>query len=233
MVTCIFARGGSKGLPNKNIRSFAGKPLIAWSIESALQIPSIREVFVSTDSIEIGEVARSFGAVVPFLRPADLAQDDSPEILAWRHMLHYFKEKNGAFPDVMLSVPTTSPLRAVEDIQKCLDEFEPGITDAVVTVTEAHRNPYFNMVTTDENNFSRIVLGDSGASSRRQDAPKVFDLTTVAYVVDVKFIIEHNSLFEGRVKAVHVPVERSIDIDSLHDFDVAEFLMNQRSKHDS
>lgn len=227
-IACIFARGGSKGLPNKNIRDFAGKPLIAWAIEQALSLETIDEVIVSTDSSEIAKIARKYGAEVPFIRPSELAKDDSPEWLAWRHMLTYFLDKNGWLPSAMLSIPTTAPLRLVSDIQKCLDAFEIGITDAVVTVTDANRSPYFNVVKLDSLGFAEIVIGKDNGITRRQDSPSVFDMTTAAYVVDAKFVMEHNSIFEGKVKAVYLPKERAIDIDTLLDFEFAEFVLQKQ-----
>lgn len=109
----IFARGGSKGLPGKNIRMLAGKPLIAWSIEHAKAVSCIDRVIVSTDSEEIAEVAQNYGAEVPFLRPHDLAKDDSPEWLAWCHALRYLGDNNMGMPDIMVSVPVTAPAIAV------------------------------------------------------------------------------------------------------------------------
>jgi CMP-N-acetylneuraminic acid synthetase len=142
----IFARGGSKGLPGKNIRLLGGKPLIAWSIEHALAVKRIDRVIVSTDSEEIAAVARAYGAEVPFIRPEELARDDSPEWFAWRHALNYLKHGDGIMPAVMVSVPATAPLRSSCDIENCLDEFEKGEVDIVITVTDSHRSPYFNMV---------------------------------------------------------------------------------------
>ena len=225
---CIFARGGSKGLPGKNIRLFAGKPLIAWAIEAAKGVDGIDEVLVSTDSEEIAKVALDFGAHVPFLRPEDLSRDDSPEWNAWRHALQYFHDNDGEMPGALLSVPTTAPLRVVEDLQKCVDLYQAGGCDSVITVTEAHRNPYFNMVSLAENGDTEIVCQNVSGLTRRQDAPEVFDITTVAYVVNSDFIMKRNGLFEGVVKSTRVPIERSIDIDTIFDFEVAEFLMRRR-----
>jgi len=228
-VAFIFARGGSKGLPKKNLRLLCGKPMIAWSIEHAKSIKRIRRVIVSTDSEEIASVAREFGAETPFMRPPELARDDSPEWLAWRHALNYLLESEGSLPDVMVSVPVTAPLRSAEDIEKCLDEFANRETEAVVTVSEAHRSPFFNMVKRDQDGTVSLVIPSSSTVARRQDAPAVFDMTTVAYVVSPQFVLAHNSLFEGRVRAVTIPLERAIDIDTLLDFQIAEFLMQQRA----
>jgi CMP-N-acetylneuraminic acid synthetase len=229
IAACIFARGGSQGLRGKNIRDFAGKPLIAWAIEHALALETVDEVIVSTDSAEIAEIARNYGASVPFIRPSELAKNESPEWMAWRHLLNYILERDGILPEAMLSVPTTAPLRLVEDIQRCLDAFEIGVTDAIVTVTDAHRSPYFNMVKLDPLGYAEVVIVNDQDISRRQDSPSVFDMTTAAYVVDTKFVMEHGGIFEGRVKAVHLPLERAIDIDTLLDFEIAEFLYLRRN----
>jgi CMP-N-acetylneuraminic acid synthetase len=230
LAVCIFARGGSRGLPGKNIRDFAGKPLIAWAIEHALALETVEEVIVSTDSAEIAKIARSCGASVPFIRPIELAADDSPEWMAWRHMLNFLLERDGKLPEAMLSVPTTAPLRSVGDIQRCLDAFEIGVTDAIVTVTDAHRSPYFNMVKLDPLGYAEMVIINNQDISRRQDSPIVFDMTTAAYVVDAKFVMEHSGIFEGRVKAVHLPIDRAVDIDTLFDFEIAEFIYLRRNR---
>jgi CMP-N-acetylneuraminic acid synthetase len=229
-VAFIFARGGSKGLPGKNIRPLDGKPLIAWSIDHALAVKRIKRVIVSTDSEEIAVVARGYGAEVPFMRPAELARDDSPEWLAWRHALNYLRKTSGALPEVMVSVPTTAPLRLSLDIENCLDAYGKGDVDMVITVTDAHRSPYFNMVKTNADGTVGLVNPPQSAIARRQDAPVVYDMATVCYVANPEFVMTHNATFDGRVKAVHVPTERAIDIDTLLDFNIAESLLNIREK---
>jgi CMP-N-acetylneuraminic acid synthetase len=227
-IAFIFARGGSKGLPGKNVRDFCGKPLIAWSIEQAMAVPRIRRVIVSTDSEEIAAVARRYGAEVPFMRPEHLARDDSPEWLAWRHALEFVQEEEGTLPEVMVSVPATAPLRLSLDIENCLDEYERGDADLVITVSLASRSPYFNMVKQNDDGTVSLVIPPAPALTRRQDAPAVFDMATVAYVLRPEFVLQHNALFDGRVKAVNVPDERAIDIDTLLDFRIAECLMRVR-----
>lgn len=227
-VAFIFVRGGSKGLPGKNIRLFAGKPLIAWAIEHARSVGSIRRVIVSTDSDEIAAIAAKYGAEVPFLRPSQLATDDSPEWLSWRHALEFIRKDEGSLPDAMVSVPVTAPLRHPHDIERCLKRFSAGDADVVITVTDGHRNPYFNMVKMQSNGSVGLVIPSTSGVTHRQDAPAVFDMTTVAYVADPEFVLTHESAFAGRVKAVHVPIARSIDIDSLLDFEIAEFLFTRK-----
>ena len=224
IVAFIFARGGSKGLPGKNIRLLGGKPLIAWAIELALAVNRIDRVIVSTDSEEIAEISRQYGAEVPFIRPAKLARDESAEWLAWRHGLEYLKETTGALPEVMVSVPATAPLRLAIDIDNCLDEYEKGAVDVVITVTDAHRSPYFNMVKTNSDGTYSLVNAQPLVVERRQDTPVVYDMTTVCYVANSEFVMTHESIFEGKVKAVHIPIERAIDIDTLLDFQIAEAL---------
>ncbi len=228
-VAFIFARGGSKGLPGKNIRPLAGKPLIAWAIEHAQAVKRIRRVIVSTDSTEIAAVAKTYGAEVPFLRPAELASDQASEWLAWRHALEYIRSDEGVLPDAMVSVPATAPLRLPVDIENCLDIYEQGGADLVITVTEPHRNPYFNMVKQENDGLVGLVIPPTQGVTRRQDAPAVFDMTTVAYVANPVFVLTQTSVFAGRVKAAHVPLERSIDIDTLLDFEIAELLMSKRN----
>ena len=229
-IAFIFARAGSKGLPGKNIRHLGGKPLIAWSIELALAVNRIERVIVSTDSEEIAAVAREYSAEVPFIRPAELARDNSPEWMAWRHALNYFRESTGALPEVMVSIPATAPLRHALDIENCLDEYEKGDAEMVITVTEAHRSPYFNMVKANLDGTVGLVNPSQSTIARRQDAPVVYDMATVCYVANPEFVMTHNATFEGRVKAVQVPVERAIDIDTLLDFQIAECLLNIREQ---
>ena len=230
MIAFIFARGGSKGLPNKNLKVLAGKPLIAWAIEEALAVTEIGRVVVSTDDPDIAKVAEEWGAEVPFIRPRHLASDTASELDAWRHALKTMREIEGTLPTPFISVPATAPLRLSDDIAACLNCFRTGCVDVVLTVTKAHRNPWFNMVTENSDGSVSLVNEPINKVSRRQDAPEVMDVTTVAYVADSHFILAGGKLFSGRVKAVSIPIERAIDIDTQHDFDIAEFLMNKRLK---
>lgn len=226
----IFARGGSKGLPRKNVRPLAGKPLIAWAIEQALAVERIGRVIVSTDSDEIAAVADAYGAEVPFMRPSELSGDRAPEMLAWRHALDFLQKVEGAMPDPFISVPATSPLRIPQDIDACIDEYNQKGSDVVLTVTPARRSPWFNMVVRDGDGRCSLVNddGDGRRVIRRQDAPEVFDITTVAYVARAAYVFDHDNLFSGKLSATVVPVERATDIDTLLDFEIADFLMRKR-----
>jgi N-acylneuraminate cytidylyltransferase len=225
----IFARGGSKGVSNKNIKPLGGKPLIAHAIECARTCPSLGSVTVSTDDPDIAAVARQFGAEVPFMRPAELAGDTSAEWLAWRHAIAYFEEHRQPF-DVMVSLPATSPFRSVEDVENCIAVLrDDPATDAVLTVTKAERSPYFNMVQFTNHGLVRLAAETQNAIIRRQDAPELFNITTVAYAVRTGFVMRAGGLFEGSVRAVEVQQERALDIDTEHDFRIAQLIANDRS----
>ncbi|MEK9657126.1 MAG: acylneuraminate cytidylyltransferase family protein [bacterium] len=221
----IFARGGSKGIPRKNIKLFNGKPLIAYSILLAQNMSEIKKVFVSTDDDEIEKIAKQYSADV-IKRPQDLATDTASEYDAWRHAILYLQECNDNF-DRFISLPTTSPLRNKNDIQKtieCLD----NTTDFVITITNTNHSPYFNMVQKINDNV-KLMLDSEDTVVRRQDAPKAFNITTVAYAAHVQSILNKKSIFDGEVKYVEIPEERAIDIDTPLDFDIAAFLYNRRT----
>jgi N,N'-diacetyl-8-epilegionaminate cytidylyltransferase len=226
VVGAIFARGGSKGVPRKNLRPLAGKPLIAHAIHSALASEIINQVIVSTDDAEIASVAKQCGAQVPFIRPAELAGDHSPEWLAWQHALRMLAQENPAV-DVFVSIPPTAPLRAVSDIDACIRALQSSDADIIITVKPADRSPYFNMVTVDPEGNANLVIRPEGTIHRRQDAPTVYDVTTVAYAARPEFVLNATSIFDGHVKAVVVPAERALDIDTELDFQFAEFLLSR------
>ena len=230
VVALICAREGSKGLPGKNIRPLAGRSLLARAIDQARAVARVSRVIVSTDSDGIASASREAGAEVPFQRPAELAQDDSPEWQVWRHALSYIKESDGAYPAALIVVPVTAPLRSAQDLERCLDEFESGRADVVITVTDAHRSPYFNMIAARPDGTVALVIPPEVSFVRRQDVPEVFDLTTVAYVADPHFVMSSDGIFEGRVRSIHVPRERALDIDTLFDFRIAECLMAAREE---
>tara|TARA_B100001013_G_C24485850_1_gene393140 strand:+ start:30 stop:719 length:690 start_codon:yes stop_codon:yes gene_type:complete len=225
-IAFIFARGGSKGLPGKNISLLNGKPLLGYAIDLAKEIDEISNVFVSTDDKNIAEVARQYDAQI-INRPVSLAQDDSPEWLSWKHAIEFVEDKNLQF-DKFLALPTTAPLRNKMDVQSCLDLLDSH-TDVVVTITESHRSPFFNMVTIKKDGYLELLSADGKIYTRRQDVPQSYDLTTVAYVTRPEYILSSDSLFEGRVKAVNIPRERAVDIDNKMDFMIAETLLKREN----
>lgn len=223
----IFARGGSKGIPRKNLQDLGGKPLIGHAVECALALKEVDRVIISTDDEEIASVGKEFGADVPFMRPPELATDQVAEILAWKHAIAETEARYGAF-DVIMSVPTTAPLRAPEDLSNVLKAFVPGETDFVIAVTPSRRSPYFNMVTIGEGGFAQLAV-EGGLAVNRQEAPAVYDITTVAYASSPEYVLSGRKLFEGRVRAVEVPVERALDIDEPLDLEIARFLYSRNA----
>lgn len=218
----IFARGGSKGIPGKNIRLLGGKPLLAWSIEIAKDIPEINSIFVSTDDTQIAEIAHEWGVEV-IERPPELAKDDSPEWLAWQHAIKWLEAQGASF-DVFLSLPATSPLRNKEDVVNCLKKLDKE-SDVVVTMTETSRSPCFNMVQIETDGRLRLLV--EGNYMRRQDVPEGYDMTTVAYVSRPTFIMNNEKIWDGLVRGVLIPSERAIDIDTMFDFELAELIFNK------
>lgn len=236
LIGFIFARGGSKAVPRKNVRPVGGKPLIAWAIECALASRHIARVVVSTDDDEIAEVSRAHGAETPFIRPAALASDTASELLAWRHAIEAMRQLEGADAalDPFVSVPTVAPLRAPEDLDASIDAFlrlraDGAAPDLVLAVTPAHRSPYFNMVVDGSEGWVRLAVQTAdGAPIRRQDAPPVFDVATSVYTADPAYVLRTDALLAGRVGRVLVPQERALDIDTEHDLEIADLLLRRR-----
>ncbi len=220
----VFARGGSKGVPRKNVKILGDRPLLAYSIEMARDMGEIDKTFVSTDDDEIAQIAREWGAEV-IRRPEELAQDDSPEWLAWQHAVSHVEKKYGKF-NVFVSLSATAPLRSKDDVRACLSALsDEDEVDIVVTVTEAGNNPFFNMVSIDANGHAGLFNDSRQVYTRRQDVPKAYNMTTVAYVARTEFIMKAKRIFDGVVKAIDVPQERAIDIDTPVDFEIAKCLI--------
>ncbi len=219
----IFVRGGSKGLPGKNIKPLAGKPLLQYSIDTAKACPSINQVFVSTDDDEIARVATTAGAIL-IERPDELATDTSAEWFSWRHAVEWVQANYGDFAH-FISLPATSPLRSVEDVESSIRQLQKDSADICISVTPASRSPFFNMVKKDEHGFVELVNKPSGEVARRQDAPEVFDITTVVYTTTPRFVMDNYGLFSGKVTSIEVPKERAVDIDDIYDFKLAEAIV--------
>jgi CMP-N-acetylneuraminic acid synthetase len=227
-ITCVIgARGGSKGLSGKNIRPLLGKPLIAWSIEQAIACSEITHVVVSTDSEAIADVARTYGADVPFMRPAELANDSAGKWQVWQHALeacdHYYSEP----VDLFVDLDCTSPLREIDDISRAIAQFRSSGVDAVFSVCEARKNPYFNMVEL-ENGCLRMCKSLPQPIIRRQDAPRVYEHVASIYVLSPAYLRQGTGLLSGCTQGYDIGVGKSLDIDSQFDFDLIEFLMLKR-----
>ena len=223
IVPFIFARGNSKGIKNKNLLKFNNTTLLGNAILQARKIKFVKKIFVSTDSIRIKKEALKYKAQVPFIRPKHLSTDSSPEIYAWRHAIDFLNNKLNIFPDYIVSMPTTSPLRTISDINKCLSLAIKNKLDMVFAITNSHKNPYFNMLLEKKGKL-QIVIKKNKKISRRQDAPKCFDLTTVCYVFKPNYIKSNFNLFSGKVGYVNIPKQRAIDIDDIWDYRIATSL---------
>ncbi len=228
IITFIFARGGSKGIKNKNIRLLNGKPLLFYSIDIAKKFCKKQNIFVSTDSKKISLIAKKYGVQV-IKRPKSLCKDSSSELLAWKHAInHLYKKK--IFFDIFLSLPTTSPLRSRVDIQKCLNMFN-NKCDLVITGAKSKRNPWYNILKVNKKtNYASLLISSINKFLNRQSTPKTFDMTTVAYVANPNYILKSKNLLDGRVRVCEIPQERAIDIDHYYDLRIARLLIKSTKK---
>ncbi len=225
----IPARGGSKGIPRKNIRSLAGKPLIHYSIEVARQLADDSHIILSTDDEEIAEVARLTGLPIPYMRPARFATDTAGSREVILDAMDAADSMGIDYKRVVLLQPT-SPLRTVDDVKRCLDLYRNDI-DMVVTVVEASCNPYYNCFETDtQTGYLHISKGD-GSYTRRQDVPSAWEYNGAVYVINPQSIREMPlGKFPKRVPC-QMPRSRSIDLDTMLDWEIAETIMKQSNIH--
>lgn len=226
-IVTVCARGGSQGVPGKNIRPLCGKPLIAWTIEQALASGVADRVFVSTDSQEIADVALAFGAEVPFLRPAALATSSAGKLPVILHLVEWL-EQHEAPVSRIIDLDPTSPLRDVADIRAC-DTLLAG-ADLVITGYESDKNPYFNMVERKSDGSIDRVCPPAVEVLGRQSAPTVYAMNASIYAWHRRSL--GPSLWTvGQIRLHVMPRERSIDIDHQVDFDVVELLMDRKLAH--
>lgn len=222
----IPARGGSKSIPGKNIKPFAGKPLVVWSIEAALAIAPEESVIVTTDSDEIASVARSAGISCPHMRPAELATDTAGSREVMLDAMAEAERRGVAYDCVVLLQPT-SPMRTVTDIRATLDAWSPDV-DMAVTVRPAPCNPYYDCFETSADGFLRISKGD-GCLTRRQDAPPAWQLNGAVYVITPARLREMEIGRMMRRVPVVMPAERSLDLDTPLDWQIAELKMQNQN----
>lgn len=219
----IFARGGSKGVPKKNLREINGVSLIERAVKRALATQCIDRVFVSTDCPDIQKKAIRAGAEAPFLRPQELATDDAAELLSWKHMVQYWKTTIGELPDVFVSVPTVCPLGLPEDIENTISALINSSADIALTVTEdTSRGAFLTGKLSSENEFSFLL---EKTAHRRQDFPTIHKIIALCYATYPEYIRVSDDITKGHVKGVTVPEERSLDIDTEFDFKLADLLL--------
>lgn len=221
----IPARGGSRGIPRKNVRLLCGKPLIAYTIETALSSQLIDRVIVSTEDEEIAEFSKEYGVEV-IKRPSELALDDTPSLPVYQHTIRYLEKTEDYHPEIIVILQPTSPLRIVEDIDMAIKEFLEAKYDSVVSVCEVEHPPQW--MYTLAGNRLKPVIKDVENVTRRQDAPKVYRLNGAVYVMSRDIIMKENRVLGRNTRAHIMPLERSIDIDTELDFELADLLMRQR-----
>jgi CMP-N-acetylneuraminic acid synthetase len=219
----IFARGGSKGVKNKNIRTIGGKPLIAHTILTALKTSYIKDVMVSTDSETIAKTSREYGAKI-IERPESLALDDSPELAAWKHAIECNREMLGEQGDVFISLPPTSPLRESTDIDAGIEKFNSSNYDLIVGVTPSKMNPQLTLVSIAQDGRIERVNPNNNVF-RRQDVSPMYTIVGSVYISKADYLVNADTIINDNTGYVLIPETRAIDIDSEFDLYLADYLL--------
>ena len=232
IVCTICARGGSKGLPGKNIKQTAGKPLIVHTIEQALKNDLINKIIVSTDCPKIAEIAKRAGAEVPFMRSAELASDTAAKLPVIKHAVKFCIENQGYYPDIVIDMDPTSPLRSQEDINNALNFLisETDKYDSVISGYSSDKNPYFNMVIENNEGYARLCREEYRHVTRRQDAPQVYCLNASIYAWRTQSLMDRTHVLDGKLKFLEMPAERSVDIDSDIDHKFVKYMLENQQK---
>ncbi|TZE82175.1 cytidylyltransferase domain-containing protein [Calorimonas adulescens] len=226
ILALIPARGGSKGIPRKNLRHLSGKPLISYAIEAALQAGFFDKIIVSTDDINIADVSKKYGAEVPFIRPEVLATDEAKGIDVVLHAMRWLEDHNEKFDLLMLLQPT-SPLRNSEDIKNALNLFFEKNADAIVSVCEAEHSPLW-MNTLREDLCMKDFIDKEVLDKNRQELKTYYRLNGAIYLAKWDYIKQCNSFYGDKTYAYIMPKERSVDVDDELDLKFAEFLMKTK-----
>jgi len=226
----VPARGGSKGVPRKNIRPLAGRPLLYYTAEAARQSKRLSRVVLSTEDAEIAEVGRACGLEAPFLRPPELAADTTPMLAVVEHLLGWCQQQGEDFDAVCLLQPTT-PLRRAEDIDACISLLEQSGADSVVSVlpVPAEYNPHW-VYFKDESGLLRLSTGEASPITRRQELPPAFHREGSVYVTRRETLVEQHSLYGRRVAGYCIDPERTVNIDTWADWARAEALLGTAEK---
>jgi CMP-N-acetylneuraminic acid synthetase len=227
IIGLITARGGSKGIPRKNIVPLGGKPLIAWTIEAALASRRLSRVLVSTEDAEIAQVAATWGAEVPFIRPIELAQDTTPHILVMEHALRWLDEAAGLRPEYLLLLQPTSPFRAPEDIDAAIALAEAHAAIGVVSVCEMERHPYLAKRILADGTLSEFMTADTPLL-RRQDWPPAYALNGALYLNRRESLLRDRTFLPPGTLGYVMPPERSLDVDTPWDLHLAELVLRDR-----
>jgi N-acylneuraminate cytidylyltransferase/CMP-N,N'-diacetyllegionaminic acid synthase len=227
VLVTVCARGGSKGVPNKNIRLVAGEPLIAHTLRQAKSWDRMTDLIVSTDDDEIASVAREWGAAVPFRRPDNLASDEAAKLPVIQHATRQMEDETGQEYDYVVDLDATAPIRLVEDIENCFKIVVETEANNAYTVTEADKNPYFNMVELDDRGYAHLSKELPDEVVRRQDAPSVYEMNASVYTYERDYLSGATSHHSEKTAISTMPPERSIDIDRGIDLAFVSFLMEE------
>ncbi len=228
----ITARGGSKGLVGKNIKPLLGKPLIGWTIEAAKNCKEIERVILSTDNLPIADCAAAMGCEVPFMRPDNLASDTASSADVVLHWLNFMQETEGKLPKAFFMLQPTSPLRNSNDLSNAVAMYNTGKFDAVISVAEPAHNPRIYK-TVDENGMMRDMFSDFDNSHPtrqwlEQEFGKPYCPNGAIYLADTRQFLVHHKFYMEKCGAYIMPANRSVDIDTLFDFEIAEFIMQKQ-----
>lgn len=221
----ICARGGSKGIPHKNIKRLGGKPLIVHTLECSLKCADLNEIVVSTDDKQIAAIAREYDFPV-LQRPPELATDTASKWDVFRQIAGIYH------PDILVDLDTGCPFRSPEDISGCIQLLKDSEADVVATAYEAERNPYFNMVMQEAEGTMRLVsdfiMGGMKIITRRQDAPPVWNLSPSVFAIRVSALTKYEHWSRSKMQIYAVPRARALDIDTEDDWTYAEYLIGRK-----
>tara|TARA_S200000501_G_C20803568_1_gene735126 strand:+ start:333 stop:1025 length:693 start_codon:yes stop_codon:yes gene_type:complete len=226
IICTICMRGGSKNIPNKNLKKINGKPLLYYTINQAIKSKVFNVVMVSTDSKKIFNYSKKYGAKVWFLRPKKLSTDKAPKLFAIKHALNESEKKFKTKFDIIFNLHVTSPLRTISDIKNALKQFLKEGNNQLITVSSSNRNPYFNMIEK-KNKKIYLVKKLKKNISRRQDAPKVFDMNASIYIWKREFLIKTKKIINPKTSIYLMPKERSVDVDDEFDLGIVRNYLKQ------
>ena len=226
----IPARGGSKGVPGKNIKLLSGKPLIEYTTEVALQSKLLTKVLVSSDDDKIIEVAKNTGVEVPFKRPSNLSEDATPTLPVIKHALAYYKNIGEEFDAVCL-LQTTSPFRTVEFLDQALEKFITSNTDSLVSVKEVPHefNPHWTFKLNEQGNL-KIATGENEIITRRQDLPKAYHRDGSIYITKTSVLVTQKSLYGNSIAYIENSNNEHVNIDTIDDWSKAEIVVNKMQR---
>jgi len=228
ILAIIPARGKSSGIKRKNIKPLAGKSLIAYTIETALKSQYLDRVIVSTEDKKIAKISKQYGAEV-MERPKNLTRDNTPVIQVLRHVVNLLSNNEKYIPDIVVLLQPTSPLRRVDDINLAIRQLLEKKSDSVVSLCQTKSNPYWTYKLKNDNKICPIIKSKYN-TARRQDAPKTYKLNGAVYVTKRNVLMDQNKILGKNTRAIIMPQERSVDIDTLLDFKMVELSIQKNQQ---